>query len=112
MEQLNACNCHQNVTEPQGQNISTHVCTNCETGLQLIKHAAHGLVQRTLHVEMVWTDDSTLAIFTCATGSLHCTVVRSIVPSLQSSDFQHRNCESDSNDKRHQQIAMELPLLF
>ena len=28
-----------------------------------IKHAAHRLVQHMLQVEMVWTDDSTLAIF-------------------------------------------------
>jgi len=51
----------------------TCVHRNCESGLLIIyKHAAHRLVQHRLQVvEMAWTDDSTLAIFTSATGSLH-----------------------------------------
>ena len=42
----------------------TCVHRNCESGLATIyKHAAHRLVQHTLHViEMAWKDDSTLAI--------------------------------------------------
>ena len=39
MEQLNAYNCHQNVTEPQATEYhkkGTHVYTNCGSGLSSI----------------------------------------------------------------------------
>jgi len=41
MEQLNAYDCHQNVTEPQDTEYhrKEHVCTNCESGLATIHKA-------------------------------------------------------------------------
>ena len=83
---------------------------NWEWGLA-IKHAAYRLVRHTLQVlEMAWTDDSTP--FTCATGSLHHAVVRSIVSMLKVQWIQHWNRESGNKGKGHRQIAMWLLLGF
>ena len=56
------------------------------------------LVQQTLQVmEMAWMDDSTLAIFYMS-------------EEVGVQWLQQRNRESGNKDKRHQQIAMQLPL--
>ena len=53
MAELNAYDCHQNVTEPQATEYQkkVHVCTG--TVSQAMQHK--------LQVETTWTDDSTLA---------------------------------------------------
>ena len=69
-EQLHAYDCHQNAAEPQATETTkkytrVHRNINFESGLAVVyTHAAHRLIQHTLQVmEMAWTDDSTLAIF-------------------------------------------------
>jgi len=67
VEQLHAQDCHQNVTEPQATEYcaeSTHIqLGNCESGLTKACCTQAGLAHAAGHVEMAWTDESTVAIF-------------------------------------------------
>ena len=66
VDQLHACDCYQNVTEPQVTEYqkSTHCTTQegCESGLAKAHCTQAGPAHTAGHVETAWTDES-CAIF-------------------------------------------------
>jgi len=100
VDQLHAQDYHQNVIEPQATEYhtkSTHTY-NCESGLAKVCCTKAAPAHTAGHIQMAWTEESTLATFfflKCATGSPHCCSKK----------------RSESSDKWHRQIAMRLPTL-
>ena len=64
VDQLHACDCYQNVTQPQTTEYHTKSTRvqhrNCESGLAKACCTQAGPAHAAGHVEMAWTDESHL----------------------------------------------------